>query len=433
MPQRQLTLQLEGEISTHRTAVRSGTFVDNMRLPIHRWFRYSAGFSAQWVEEVIESWNLTNADVVLDPFAGSATTMIACDTCGVRSIGVEAHSFVARIAQTKCRWDHDLACLRDAASDLVRRAKLQKSLILQDIPPLLKKCYEPDALHELLNLKEALESARTSLPHLDDFIWLAITSILRPCSTAGTAQWQYVLPNKSKARVIPVYEGFLSKIDQIIEDASFYRRHVGKSLSTVHVTDSRQMQGIAGGEISAVITSPPYANNYDYADAARLEMTFWGDVVSWGDLHDHVRRFLVCSNTQHASAEKYELDKLLENPLVAPILPQLKDVCLELESVRETKGGKKHYHTMIARYFIDIAGVLSELCRVCNDRARMCWVIGDSAPYGVYVPVHELIATLAENSGFTLSRFEKIRDRNIKWKNRKHRVPLCEGRLWMER
>ena len=25
---------------------RSGTFVDNMKLPIHRWFRYSAGFSA---------------------------------------------------------------------------------------------------------------------------------------------------------------------------------------------------------------------------------------------------------------------------------------------------------------------------------------------------------------------------------------------------
>jgi hypothetical protein len=24
-------------------------FLDNMRLPVHRWFRYSAGFSAEWV------------------------------------------------------------------------------------------------------------------------------------------------------------------------------------------------------------------------------------------------------------------------------------------------------------------------------------------------------------------------------------------------
>ena len=31
----------------------SGTFVDNTRLTVRRWFRYSAGFSAQWVESVV--------------------------------------------------------------------------------------------------------------------------------------------------------------------------------------------------------------------------------------------------------------------------------------------------------------------------------------------------------------------------------------------
>jgi hypothetical protein len=32
-------------------------FLDNMRLPIHRWFRYSAGFSAEWVK-----WLLAERD-----------------------------------------------------------------------------------------------------------------------------------------------------------------------------------------------------------------------------------------------------------------------------------------------------------------------------------------------------------------------------------
>jgi len=27
----------------------SATFADNMSLPVHRWFRYTAGFSAAWV------------------------------------------------------------------------------------------------------------------------------------------------------------------------------------------------------------------------------------------------------------------------------------------------------------------------------------------------------------------------------------------------
>jgi hypothetical protein len=38
---------------------------------------------------------------------------------------------------------------------------------------------------------------------------------------------------------------------------------------------------------------------------------------------------------------------------------------------------------------------------------------------------------LALAAGFESWMFEKLRDRNIKWKNRKHRVPLCEGHLWV--
>jgi hypothetical protein len=29
--------------------------------------------------------------------------------------------------------------------------------------------------------------------------------------------------------------------------------------------------------------------------------------------------------------------------------------------------------------------------------------------------------------------FDETRKRNLKWKNRKHRVPLHEGRLWLQR
>jgi hypothetical protein len=38
---------------------------------------------------------------------------------------------------------------------------------------------------------------------------------------------------------------------------------------------------------------------------------------------------------------------------------------------------------------------------------------------------------LASSAGFKSFEFEKIRNRNVKWKNRKHDVPLCEGFLWV--
>ena len=87
---------------------------------------------------------------------------------------------------------------------------------------------------------------------------------------------------------------------------------------------------------------------------------------------------------------------------------------------------------MIAAYFRDIAFVWLALRRVCMSPSEVCFVIGDSAPYGIYVPVVSWMEKLAESAGFNSCSFEKTRDRNIKWKNRKHRVPLQEGRFWHE-
>ena len=87
---------------------------------------------------------------------------------------------------------------------------------------------------------------------------------------------------------------------------------------------------------------------------------------------------------------------------------------------------------MVAAYFADMFRVWISLRRVCSEGAKVCFVVGDSAPYGVYIPVDEWLGELAVSAGFGSYRFEKIRDRNVKWKNRKHRVPLKEGHLWVE-
>ncbi|EQD27321.1 hypothetical protein B2A_15275, partial [mine drainage metagenome] len=47
-------------------------------------------------------------------------------------------------------------------------------------------------------------------------------------------------------------------------------------------------------------------------------------------------------------------------------------------------------------------------------------------------PVERWLGELSVSVGFRSYEFEKLRDRNTKWLNRKHRVPLQEGRLWVE-
>jgi 16S rRNA G966 N2-methylase RsmD len=412
---------------------RSGTFADNMRLPVHRWFRYSAGFSAEWVESVVRAYAGDRPPVVLDPFAGSGTTVIAAASAGATAVGFESHPFVARIASAKLMWAIvQTDALREAAIELVRRAATDTLDGPADRPALLLKCYAPDVLASLEALRNSFLADPPADAAVEQLIWLALTTILRECSHVGTAQWQYVLPNKRKARTSDPLVAFRTKIADMASDIDSMRQKRGGNRAQILFHDARDPSALQEHAVDLVVTSPPYPNNYDYADATRLEMTFWGEIESWGDLQDSVRKHIVRSCSQHSAAERLALDDLLSSPSLKPIVDELGPVCRQLEQVRTTKGGKKTYHTMVAAYFVDLARVLEGLRKVCRPGSRLCLVVGDSAPYGVHVPVERWLAGLASATGFGASTFEKLRDRNVKWKNRKHRVPLHEGRLWIE-
>ena len=409
---------------------RSGTFGDNMKLPVHRWFRYSAGFSAAWAKEVISRYKVKN---LLDPFMGSGTVCLVGDELGLKSWGVEAHPFVYRLARGKLAWAEQTDDFRQAIIDIENYAAKLDVTIPDDIPRLLTKCYSNRTLTDLYRFRDAYTEISNSLSEeVRSLVFLAISAILRPVSHVGTAQWQYILPNKRKNRVLQPLEALNAQMVTMIDDMKKMSMNSFESKATIILGDARNLSEIPTNIIDLVVTSPPYANNYDYADATRLEMTFWGEIRSWGDLHETVRQFLMRSSSQHVSKDRLDLEDLLKETAIEPIKRELAKVCHELETIREEKGGRKAYHTMIAAYFNDMSNTFHSLRRVTQKDCTMCFVIGDSAPYGIYVPVEKWLGELAIAANFNSWSFEKIRDRNIKWKNRKHSVPLHEGRLWIK-
>lgn len=412
---------------------RSGTFTDNMKLPIHRWFRYSAGFSAEWVKsEIIKFQEDTKEQaIVLEPFAGSGTTNIVADSLNVQSFGFEGHPFIANIAKTKQLWSSDPYLFEEAVNQVYSLAKKNLSNSNRyDKNNLLGKCYSIESFNKLESLKKAYEVLST-----DDSIWdlvkLNITSILRVCSHVGTAQWQYILPNKTKSKVIDPFDAFIAMMKVITDDIKFASHENWKAKSIIYSHDVRKSFK-APTKCNLLISSPPYPNNYDYADATRLEMMFWDEISGWGDLKHVVRPTLIRSCSQHSASDKVSLDEVLDNELLRPIKDELTKVTKELEVIRLTKGGRKTYHTMVAAYFLDLAIIWKNIRENMTSNSRVCFVIGDSAPYGVYVPAERWLGELAISAGFSSYSFEKLRDRNIKWKNRTHTVPLHEGRLWIK-
>ena len=112
----------EPQLELFKTDINNGkadltsTFADNMKLPIHRWYRYTTGFSGPWVRELIESKNGQN---VLDPFSGSGTVLLESEFAGINSIGIEAHPYVYRIAKAKLSWRIEVKDFKEAAKQLL--------------------------------------------------------------------------------------------------------------------------------------------------------------------------------------------------------------------------------------------------------------------------------------------------------------------------
>jgi hypothetical protein len=113
----------------------SSTFVNNMTLPVHRWFRYSAGFSAAWVNSVISSNAREDPVHVFDPFAGSATTLIAAEQAGVESWGIDAHPFVSRVAKAKLAWRTDPSAYLKKIHQIREKGRLFRFCVSGDNQP----------------------------------------------------------------------------------------------------------------------------------------------------------------------------------------------------------------------------------------------------------------------------------------------------------
>jgi hypothetical protein len=140
---------------------------------------------------------------------------------------------------------------------------------------LVAKCYPSETRAKLDALKRAWQKVADGMA-VSELCWLTLVSILRAASPVGTAQWQYILPRKSKSKSVEPLVAFEERVGVLVSDMIAWQEHAGSPPGQVFCADARTCAGVPDGWADLVITSPPYANNYDYADATRLEMTFLG-------------------------------------------------------------------------------------------------------------------------------------------------------------
>ncbi|MCP4358573.1 MAG: site-specific DNA-methyltransferase [Chloroflexi bacterium] len=430
----------EKKPKTNKKNSEWGTFKDSLRAPIHRWFTYPAGFSYKAVEHSLERFDILPGQTIYDPFMGSGTTNLTAKTLGMHSYGVEAHPFVYRITKAKMNWRIErgnvLEFIKKVRTELPRLAKTYKSSdIEEEFPELILKCYQERSLIDLLALRTLISDCEM-LDSVREFFFVVVTALLREVSTAATG-WPYIAPKKQKVSsldkdVLTEFSNLARQMADDIEEIKIWSH--GRYKNTNHTLingDSRStIRKIPDQSIDHVFTSPPYLNNFDYADRTRLELYFWGEAKTWGDISRDIREKLMTSATTQIARRnpKYEISEALieECPSVAEFVAT---AVTELSERRLTKGGRKSYDLMVAGYFNDMHQIVKDVYRVLKPETKALFVLGDSAPYGVHIPTDKLIGDIGLCVGFDSCDIEVLRTRGGKWKKnpQRHSVALRES------
>jgi hypothetical protein len=395
------------------------------RAPFDRWFRYPAGFSAQALPQLFSADRGSGNGVVLDPFCGAATVGTAAVARGHGFFGVEAHPEIAQLGSLK------LTSLR-RGSELLKLAehleRVDPSADIAGEADLVRRCFDDDVLRRLVGIRQWVHASEEwAQPY---FKW-ALLGTLRDVANVRVG-WPYLRPS------LPRRAPYRDPIDRMRTRLQWIVADLGtlpeSTRATVVHGDSARSDTWDQGDLppgSMCITSPPYLNNFDYADATRLEMYFWGRNSSWSQMCADVRSGMLVATTQQSSVEKGRaaMEALKEHPSLHAVVEEL---ATKLESERLGRSRGKEYDRVLPSYVLGLVQVLSQVRSRLRPGSWCGWVIGDSAPYGIYVDTPMLIQLAAQSVGFHGNESVIMRDRGLKWRTNgtRHQVALNERVIW---
>ncbi len=263
----------------------------------HAWYRFVLSFPPHLVRQYIESFGLQPGSVLLDPFAGTGTTLVEAKLNGIKAIGIEAVPFLHFASSVKLDWTVDPDLLmkhsQKAARATLETLTLQgiddtrpyhgqlDNLALRSLEPeaaglLIKDSVSPLPMHKTLVLLDSLMPYNTE-PHFNHMLLALATALVTLISNLRFGPEVGIGKPKLDA---PVVASWLSLVNRIATDL---RTVAGRSFppATVFRGDARDPDlWLAPGSVDAVITSPPYPNEKDYSRTIRLESVVLGLMTS---------------------------------------------------------------------------------------------------------------------------------------------------------
>jgi DNA modification methylase len=365
-------------------------FSQNRNLPIHSWFDYKQGYSPELIQKLVEDLGVTKDGLILDPFNGVGTTLLAADSMGVGSVGFDVNPVAVLASTVKNRKysTQDLQKIRDLL--FAFKNKKPKPLAKPKYKS-LPRIYSDKELDDLLIIRAFIEELTPDWAK--KFFLLAFISIVEPVSNR-IKDGNGIKIAKNKKSIDDIFGLFESKISIMLEDLkSVEPEGLGTTIFGSMLDDSA-FENIRKLKFNAAIYSPPYANCFDYLEVYKMEMWMGGFVSEYSD-------FAQYRNASVRSHVNSTFSKVIKNAN--------KDVALVTSALTGVTLWNKNIPDMVAGYFDDMTGILKRTYEVLKPGGASAIVVANSSYQGLIVPTDLLLAKIAKELGFKVEKIIKAR------------------------
>jgi hypothetical protein len=406
------------------------SFQANKQTAGNRWFKYKEGFSVPLIHYVCEYTGISSGKL-LEPFAGAGTALFAVSERGVDATGIEllpSSAEIIRVRQTvrEAEVTPLISALRAFASNRTweqggNSDPFPHIRITQGAFPTETETLLGRFRHETRVLDNPV------LAQLLRFVALCVLESVSYTRKDGQyLRWDYrsgrTIGAKlfNKGSIVPFSDAVLGKLYEVIEDLQYVQaKPIPKDLFTSLITDCPQGQieiqegsclhllpQFCAGEFDSIITSPPYANRYDYTRTYALELAMLG--VGEEAIRQLRQAMLSCTVENR---EKEDLSQAIPTEIwekartAFEAQDMLQKILAYLEDCRNEKTlNNTGIPRMLRGYFWEMCLVLFLCARVLKPHSPFVMVNDNVRYQGIHIPVDLILSDFAQAAGFSVEK-----------------------------
>ena len=381
-------------------------FTPNSTEILHRWSPYIQGFSAQFVQKMIDRFGKDyKKPTILDPFTGSGTVLTQAKINNLDSYGVEINPLLHFIAETKLNsWDVNPELLLKIALNLAKSNSFSAPEFLKS-----EKHFNKDVLKNLESLKSSID---TFLPEtqqeqkIKNLMLLAFSAILIDASNMKRSPCLGYSRNKNVDKDAPL-RLFENKMKEISFDLSILQQNHKdiKAQSKVWLDNSMSFDYTDTYDLA--ITSPPYMNGLDYVINYKIEMGWLGFARDQKELKHVKNEMVVCDNVSKGLIRDFSSStSRYSNEWIENIK---EEIALNIE--RRGAYRRTDMPEIVHKYFDDMYKIMKRVVGALESGGRFILVVGDSLIADTYLPTDLLLVRIGQELGLTIESIEKARNR----------------------